>query len=471
MRCYNCGAQLSEKSFCTHCRVDVSRYKIIMSMANYYYNDGLEKAGIRDLSGAVASLRQCLKMNKYHIEARNLLGLVHYEMGEVVQAVSEWVISKNLCPERNIADDYIASIQNNLNLQENWNQAYRKYNQALAYCYQDSTDMAIIQLKKVLSTTPNFLQAHLLLAMLYITSGEAEKAEKEIRKCLKVDRGNTMALRYAKEVDRILAQQNEGKNNKKQSKEDKILKYQSGNETIIQPANAFEPRRGAGWVLNIIIGIAVGLAISWFLILPARIQTVNNEHNAKITQISEEIDKKSAQIGELEQKVTSLKQENENLKALTEVYAGQDGELNTVETLLNAAYIYLDTPDDIEKLTEAIEKVDREAIESEETSEVVRNLYSKLLLDAGTDIAKNYYDAGYKAYREENYDEAIENLKKAVTYDPSNGEALFVLGNSYKEKGNKKSAIETYEQVIELFPGTSKASKSQKYIEQLQAEE
>ena len=111
MQCYNCGADLTEKNFCTNCGADVSRYKKLLSISNYYYNDGLDKAGVRDLSGAIESLKLSLKFNKYHIEARNLLGLIYFEMGETVPALSEWVISKNLRPEKNIADDYINAVQ------------------------------------------------------------------------------------------------------------------------------------------------------------------------------------------------------------------------------------------------------------------------------------------------------------------------------------------------------------------------
>ena len=149
MQCYNCGADLTEKNFCTNCGADVSRYKKLLSISNYYYNDGLDKAGVRDLSGAIESLKLSLKFNKYHIEARNLLGLIYFEMGETVPALSEWVISKNLRPEKNIADDYINAVQKSPTQLEEFAQMSRKYNQALNYCYQDSKDLARIQLKKV----------------------------------------------------------------------------------------------------------------------------------------------------------------------------------------------------------------------------------------------------------------------------------------------------------------------------------
>ena len=211
MFCYNCGRQLSEHDFCTACGVDVSLYKKIMQVSNMFYNEGLEKASVRDLSGAINSLRQSLKFNKNNIEARNLLGLVYFEMGEVVAALSEWVISKNLRAEKNIADDYIGMIQSNASRLDSINATIKKYNQALLYCMQDSKDLAVIQLKKVLSLNPKFVRAHQLLALLYIDSEQWERAQRELRKCADIDRNNTLTLRYQKEVELMLSPDDNGR--------------------------------------------------------------------------------------------------------------------------------------------------------------------------------------------------------------------------------------------------------------------
>ena len=48
----------------------------MIHLSNYYYNDGLAKAGVRDLSGAIESLKNSLYYNKKNIIARNLLGLI-----------------------------------------------------------------------------------------------------------------------------------------------------------------------------------------------------------------------------------------------------------------------------------------------------------------------------------------------------------------------------------------------------------
>ncbi len=50
MLCYNCGCRLSEHDFCTSCGAEVGLYKKVMFLSNRFYNDGLEKAQIRDLT-------------------------------------------------------------------------------------------------------------------------------------------------------------------------------------------------------------------------------------------------------------------------------------------------------------------------------------------------------------------------------------------------------------------------------------
>ena len=170
MKCYHCGAALVKNDFCTSCGADVKTYKTIIRLSNKYYNEGLEKASVRDLSGAVVCLKQSLKYNKKNIQARNLLGLVYYEMGEIVAALSEWVISKNMKSKKNIVDDYIKAVQSNPAKLEEINQSIKKYNLALIYCKQESYDLAVIQLKKVLLVNPKLIKARQLPIIKYLES-------------------------------------------------------------------------------------------------------------------------------------------------------------------------------------------------------------------------------------------------------------------------------------------------------------
>lgn len=465
MFCYNCGCQLSEHDFCTACGADVSLYKKIMTASNRFYNDGLERAGVRDLTGAVNSLRQSLKFNKNNIEARNLLGLVYFEMGEVVAALSEWVISKNLRPEKNIADDYIGTLQDSANRLDAINQTIKKYNQAYAYCVQDSKDLAVIQLKKVLSLNPKFIRAHQLLALLYMDGEDWERARKELKKCMDIDRSNTRTLRYLQEVEQMLMPDENVKPSSKRKK-DETVRYQSDNEIIIQPLNVKEPKGGgAATLLNIGLGLIIGLAACYFLVVPAKVTDAKNDAQKKITEIGNESDAKTIRIQELEAEITALKGENEGLNQELEGYVGDDGTLQTIDNLLSAATSYLETQD-LQATAHNLESIAAN-VNVETTSEAFQNLYNTLLATIGPQLSDTYYTDGYAAYRSGDYNTAIDLLSKAFYYDPTDVDALYNLGNAYRKTEDRENAIAAYEKVIELFPETEKARSSQKNITDL----
>ena len=103
MNCMNCKSVVDVgMEICPNCGFNLRVQRKCFSLSNMYYNLGLDKAEIRDLSGAIDMLRRSLKFNKYNIHARNLLGLVYFETGEAVAALSEWIISKNIMPENNV---------------------------------------------------------------------------------------------------------------------------------------------------------------------------------------------------------------------------------------------------------------------------------------------------------------------------------------------------------------------------------
>ena len=94
-KCLYCGEPVSQNGYCTSCKLSQAFLKRAFNTSNYHYNIGLEKARIHDLSGAIESLKTSLRYNKMNISCRNLLGLVYYEMGETVPALSQWVLSVN----------------------------------------------------------------------------------------------------------------------------------------------------------------------------------------------------------------------------------------------------------------------------------------------------------------------------------------------------------------------------------------
>ena len=446
MRCANCNTELNNTDICPGCGRNVRTYKKMVSLSNRLYNEGLEKASVRDLSGAVASLRQSLKLDKNNIDARNLLGLIYYETGEVVAALSEWVISKNLETGENTADYFMDTVRNSPAKLDEINQTIKKFNIALNYCKQDSLDLAVIQLKKVLSLNSNFVKAHLLLCLLYLKSGNWDRAKAEAGKALKLDTGNIMAKRYLKEADDMLLPGESGKLVSDIAADaDDVIRYNSGNEMIIQPVKKTAITR-TGSIWGIVLGIILGIAASCFLILPQRIAGINSNNQEKITQISEESDAKSAQINDYEQQIKTLKSQVEELEGQVSGYEGATSTSAAMNSLMQAASIYIKDSSDVDGIAKALADVDLTVI-GEDVSTEFTALYDNLMVLVGPQLATSYYNTGYSAYKESDYETAISNLSKAYQYDNTNVNTLYYLGNSYYNSGDIAKAKEVYDEM------------------------
>ncbi len=469
MRCYNCGAELSEHSFCTNCGVDVGLYKRIIRVSNSLYNRGLEKARVRDLSGAVVALKESIKFNKYNIKARNLLGLVYYEMGEVVAALSEWVISTNLRNKKNIAADYIERLRSNVTKMDTLNQSIKKYNQAYQYCLQeDGMDMAIVQLKRVIGMNPKLVRAYQLLGLVYLTNNKPKAAEHYLEIARTIDVNSTITLRYLKEAEMMLNPENAGKKGKNKNDQGdqrpEVVTAMHDNELIIQPAPIHE-KRGSGTVLNIIIGIAIGFAISFFLILPARIQAAKSEAQEEARNIGTQLDAKNLTIEELEKANSDLNDQIESLKENLGAYAGTEGTLADMENILKAASTYLENPENYLDVADYIASVDESAW-TDSTSENYKALYYALKKAIGTPVAASCYEEGNAAYNAKQYDDAVAYLQRAVFFDETNVDAWYLLATTYRAAEKDEDAKNTYNKILELFPDTWYSNKAEQYLKE-----
>ena len=446
MKCFNCGADLKNSEYCSQCGADVKLYSRMLKLSNAYYNEGLEKAKIRDLSGAVLALRESLKINKKNTNARNLLGLVYYEMGMAVEALTQWIISRSFQSSKNIADEYIESIQNNPARLDTVNTSLRKYNQALVYCQQGSYDLAIIQLKKVLSVNGKLLDAHLLLALLYMKVENYARARNEIKKVLAVDCNNTQALRYLKELN----QETDKDQPKEEEKNKDYIAYTRDNETIIQPVGV-KDNSGFHAILNVVIGLVIGVAVMGLLIMPALQSKKSGELNKAVAEYSDQVDAKSATLDSLKQENESLKQQAEEA---TKAASDAADKVSSYEELLKA-YASYSAGDSAAALQEL------EAINQDTLSDDAKTLYSSVFSEVGVTAVNDLYKTGYAAYEKGDYDTAIADLGKCYELDNTQGDALYFLARSYHKSGDTENAKIYYQKVIEEFPNTRKATDAE----------
>lgn len=452
MICYKCGQDVGDAKRCPNCGEDLAIFWRARRISNSYYNLGLQQAEVRNLSGAVESLKNSLKFHKYNIDARNLLGLVYHEMGETVDALSEWVISQSYQPKDNLANRYLDEIQKNRGQLDTINQTIKKYNQALHYCQQDSRDLAIIQLKKVLSMNPKLIKGHQLLALLYLQDGKLELAKKSLRNAGKIDANNTTTLRYLKEVNTQLKE----KSPSKKPKDDDLISYQSGNETIIMPKRFKESSLGAS-LAYIVTGLVVGAAVTAFLVVPNVKNQAKEDAKQQILEASDTISSNGQTIKDLEKQISDLQDQLEEEANNNEKVADQ---IKTYEQLLNAYVAY--TSDDVITAGQALDKVNTSYL-----SKKAKSIYKDLNDEVRAQYLDKLYQEGYGYYQRGKYEDAITDLQKIVDEeeDFQDGSAAYYLAQSYRKNGDLDSAKPYYQYVIDKHPGTERARTSQNYVD------
>ena len=364
MNCINCGAFLTDTDvdYCPHCGANVLIQKKVDYLSKLYYNQGLEKASIRDLSGAISCLKQSLAYDKRNIRARNLLGLVYFETGEVVAALSEWVISKNIQKNRNLASEYIAKLQANQNKLDTINESIKKYNNALAMCREGHEDMAAIRLKKILSQNPKLIKGYHLLALIQMKNQEWNKARRTLKKAARIDKTNTTTLRFLREVDEQtgvttkIEKKRKGLFGNEKAENDNI----SG-EIVVRPSS-YKERSRVSLFFTMVLGFAAGAAAFWLLVLPAVKQDIYREANQQIIQYSDSLSSQSVELtkaqGEaaesndtadaVSKQVEEEKKRSQSYEALFSAYtAMQQEDLDTAA--LQIQNVYVDTLSDSAK--------------------------------------------------------------------------------------------------------------------------
>lgn len=336
MECLNCGAPVLPDGHCSECGMNYKLLAKAYNTSNYYYNLGLDRARVRDLTGAIDALNLALKYNKQNINARNLLGLIYYEMGEIVLGLTHWVISNSYLPdaEKNIAVYYIKEVQADPIKLEEANQLAKQFNQALTYAKQGTKDLAFIQLRRILSNYPHFVKGYLLLALLYMDNGNNDKAKKAIKRVLRIDKNNTLAVKYLQEMgvaprDVIGMKESSARIdvNSAYSDEDQ---YKSDLETLVEkgfaqlddPEIANESYKEVNHnkfnLLYVSVGLILGVLVFWLLILPTKLNSTRQENRDLQLSYSDEIAQKDVTISDLEKQVSDLQDEADKLQKSTQ---------------------------------------------------------------------------------------------------------------------------------------------------------
>ena len=464
MKCIYCGAGSQTEEYCRICGADLTIVRRIIRISNLLYNQGLEKAQVRDLSGAISCLKRSLKFNKENTDARNLLGLCYFETGEVVNALVEWVISNNMNSRDNLASSYIKTLQSSKMRLDQYNTAIRKYNQSLTYLKQGNEDMALMQLRKVISQNPKFVRAYQLLALEYMHTEQWERARSLLKKAARIDNTNTTTLRYLTHVEETTGKTSLfGRRSRPKversapSKEDEqqespreiALRYVSGNDVIIAPTT-FRDSSTVATFINIMLGILLGAAIVWFLTVPAIRQGANDKANKQVSDANTSLATVTATVQDLQDEVDSA---NANTDTAKKEAQSANERVASYTELLKVADLYV--KGDQTKTVAALGELNGDDFDSEG-----KQLYDDLTAMVGDALFNQYYTEGTSAYVAGNYQEAAKQLQMAIDSDAEGKseryyDALYYLGFAYMNAGDSARADEVFKKFQDKYPDSA----------------
>lgn len=327
----------------------------------------------------------------------------------------------------------------------------KSYNKAIEFLKTGSEDIAMIELKKVVSSNPDFYEAVNLLGLCYAYTNQMDKAEELFGK---VVQGENNVLKAADYLNYIITGDSNSSRKPGKYKNKKTVKKPAQAEKDAAVKTAFnEDEVKSEYLLFKKIGvqlkkpsIAVVLNIFSviFLVTALIFFFMQSKDNIKAdpgeTEADDNIQQTEAYT-KLEAENKSLKSqlENANVK-LKQIQLGAD--LSQVSSLYGQ-----------KKYVEAADKL--LGLPVNELNADQKKKYDSIKNDVLLKAANQLTNDGNTLYTNKKYLDAIQKLEKVFTFGDNwtfGDKALYILGKSYVEAGENQKGAEAYQKLIDQYP-------------------
>ena len=216
---------------------------------------------------------------------------------------------------------------------------------------------------------------------------------------------------------------------------------------------------GAQKLINIAIGVAVGVAVMAFLVLPAVSASRQSKVNKQTVKFSDQIATQKSQISALKKELDNYRsssKEAENQQQTAEITK------TSYESLMTVISHYSTGDMSNSALAEELLKINSETLGAsgkEEYDTLTGKIYPR--------VCESLYVTSQKNYQVANYDTAVTNLEQVVQMDEGyqDGVAMLLLAQSYEKQGKQDKANTYYQKIIEKYNGTEAATEAQNALD------
>jgi TolA-binding protein len=224
--------------------------------------------------------------------------------------------------------------------------------------------------------------------------------------------------------------------------------------------------------VNLVIGVIIGIAVTAFLIVPTikKNQPSDNNTNYDSGISVEQLQEKETEITALQNEKDQLEQEKEQLQTQIDSIVIPEDKSAVYAPLIDAAGLYLtelsktEADRNFTPIADELAAVNDASMEIEASAALLGQLRTATYLSA----AKVHYQSGHALYSDGKYTEAFAELKKAMTFDPTDVNAIYFTARAYQRMGDKQNAALYYNIVITEHPDSTRISDAKKYLAQVQ---
>ncbi len=360
---------------------------------------------------------------------------------------------EKLSQEKNVSEKVIDSVKG--------------YNKAIENLRNGSEDIAMIELKKVISVNPDFYDAVNLLGLCYAYTNQLDKAQELLGRVADAEGNSVKAAEYLNYISRGNTPGKSSGNNKAVKSEVKPQKTvsktkpakpkQPSNEEVQAEYVLFKnlgsqlKKPSVAVAINILSVVCLVAAIIVFMVAYKNTRGEEGGPDKTVnTELNEKYDKVVAQNEKLKKDLDAA-----NLK-LKQV------QLSTQLSQVSGLYGQY-------KYVEAADKL--LAIPAKDLTTENKKKYDSIKANVMKNAANQLTVEGTSLFNKKKYNEAIQKLEKVFTYGakwPFGDKALYVLGKSYVANNEPQKGAETYTKLIKDYPNSSYVKYARSRLDSLQ---
>ena len=406
-------------------------------ISNSYYNLAYDKLQDNKLYDASILLKKSLLYNKKNSDSRNLLGLIFYREGEVVDALCQWVINNNLNKDDNLSNYFINEVQKDEKTKKML-EAIQYYNSALEDIEEDRNDLALHHLYRAIELSPTHIKALSLIALLLLDIKDHIKAGSYLLKAQKIDQSNDLVNRL---MDYTLTNTKQKEYNEKRLQNIYSDKKIESDDLIL--SNRYIKLTPNQTVKYLLIGALVGIVGYHTIIMPVVRQSINEKVNDSYVKYSDIINDQNKSIRDL----------TVNNRELTDNYNIVNEKVKRYEEQNERFTIQYETLTEINKLFDngnILEAINRYV--SLDKSNITDDNLIVLLNSARSRVegigAARICEMGTEEWNGGNKPRAIEFYKLSLNIEPDNPETMFLLARLYQSMGEEDDSNELFDKII-----------------------